>query len=393
MASESDEMDLGFETIIAHLAEDPARYQGAVIPPIHQTSLFTFPNCEAYTATGVGPGAYYYSRYGNPTNAIVEAKIAALEGGADARTFGSGMGAIAAAIMSCVRAGEHVVAVDTLYGPTRKLLTCFLSRYGVTTTFVDGRDPGDFERAARPNTKLFYLESPSSVVFKQQDLAAVTEIARERNVSTVCDNSWASPLFQNPLTFGVDLVVHSATKYLGGHSDVVAGVVIGNAERMASIRDNESPLLGATLDPFAAWLLLRGLRTLSVRMERHQSSARTVAMALHEHPAVDNVFYPGLSDNPQAELTRKQLRGTSGLLSFTLRDPSKGALFRAIDSLKLFGIGCSWGGFESLAIPIAVPLWRLDGSGAETRWLCRIHVGLETVNDLLADLDRALARV
>ena len=395
-----------FDTICAHLGENPAEYKGAVIPPLYQNSLFTFPDCAtrernyALSPEG-GAGAaggvsemYDYSRVCNPTTDIVEAKIAALEGGERARCFGSGMGAVSAAILSCVKAGDHVIAPETAYGPTRQFLHDYLRRFDIGVTFVDGTDPQHWQDALKPNTTLLMLESPSSFLMKQQDLAAVTAIARAHGASTVIDNSWATPIFQNPLALGVDLVAHSATKYLGGHSDIVAGVVVGSAERMKKITFGEGCLFGAVLDPFAAWLLLRGLRTLPLRMERHQQSARRIAHSLLEHPGVEQVFYPGLPTDPQLALTQKQLRGTSGLLSFALKEQSKAAAHRTVDALKYFGIGCSWGGFESLALPsfatgsaVSNAFHVGDGEG---RWIIRLHIGLENVEDLWEDLSAAL---
>ncbi|MDW8206301.1 MAG: PLP-dependent aspartate aminotransferase family protein, partial [Chloroherpetonaceae bacterium] len=348
------------DTLCAHWAEDPARFHGAVIPPIFQNSLFTFPDCETRdrlwagrTQTGVeGADALFeYTRVSNPTTAIVEAKIAVLERGEQARCFSSGMAAISAAVLSCVRTGDHVIAPETVYGPTRVLLSEYLPRFHIETTYVDGRDPEDFVRALRPNTRLIYLESPSTGVFYQQDLQAVAALARSQGIATICDNSWASPCFQNPIPLGIDLVVHSATKYLGGHSDVIAGVVVGPASRMEDLSAREGCLLGAVLDPFAAWLLLRGVRTLSVRMERHQRNALQVATFLNAHPAIARVFYPGLPDAPQAALSARQLRGFSSF-SVALRDPGQAAAYRFVNRLRYFGIGCSWGGFESLAMPM-----------------------------------------
>ncbi|HEU4752666.1 MAG TPA: PLP-dependent aspartate aminotransferase family protein, partial [Armatimonadota bacterium] len=226
---------------------------------------------------------------------------------------------------------------------------------------------------------------PSSLVFRLQDLPAVTALARERGIVTAIDNSWASPYFQNPAEMGVDLVLHSATKYLGGHSDLVAGVVMGAEGRMQELSAWEGRLLGGMLDPFAAWLMLRGVRTLPVRMERHQQSALAVARFLEEHPRVARVHYPGLPSHPQYALARAQMRGYSGLLSLELKDPGREAACRFVDALRYFGIGVSWGGFESLAVPFT-----LAEPGAEPRWAVRLHIGLETVDDLLKDLDGAL---
>jgi len=373
----------GFETLCGHWGDAPERFLGAPVPPLYQNSLFTAPNAAAFLEREQRrPEFYDYTRCANPTTDVLEAKLAALERAEACRCFGSGMAAVSAAVMHCVRAGGHVVGVDTLYGPTRSLLTDYLPRFGVTTTFVRGTDPEDFARACRAETTLFYLESPSSLVFQLQDLGAVAAIAREAGVTTVIDNSWASPYFQNPADFGIDLVLHSATKYLGGHSDLVAGVVLGSRERIEALSQAEGRLLGGILDPFAAWLLLRGVRTLPVRMERHQAGALAVARFLEEHVAVERVHYPGLPSHPQHALARRQLRGFSGLLSFALRDPSREAACGLVDRLRWFGIGVSWGGFESLAVPFTT---------APDRWAVRLHVGLETTDDLLADLDAALS--
>lgn len=381
-----------FETICAHLGEDRTQYHGAVIPPIYQNSLFTFPNCEAWAGpSGLEGDPYHYTRVSNPTTEIVEAKIAALEGGARARCFGSGMAAISAAILSCVKAGDHVVLPHTVYGPTRQFFTTYLPRFGVEATFIDGCDPQEWEDACRPNTTLFFLESPSSYVMKQQDLQAVATIAKARGITTACDNSWASPIYQSPLKLGIDLSIHSATKYLGGHSDIVAGVVVGDEARMKKLVLDEGLLLGGILDPFAAWLLLRGLRTLPVRMAQHQQSARRIARALCAHEKVQAVHYPGLDSDAQAELTARQLRGTAGLMSIELRDQTREAAFRFVNALKNFGIGCSWGGFESLALPSHVPAAHIDG-GAGKRWLVRMHIGLEHPDTLWADLQNALEK-
>ena len=245
----------------------------------------------------------------------------------------------------------------------------------------------------RPNTKLFYLESPSSIVFHIQDLRAVATLAKANGIATVIDNSWASPYFQNPTDFGIDMSVQTATKYLGGHSDVVAGVIAGSAKHLDPIKEFEGTLLGGILDPFAAWLVLRGLRTLPVRLERHQSNAMKVAEYLEQHPKVKHVNYPGLKSHPQYDLAKSQLRGYSGLLSFELKDGTKESAYRFVDSLKLFRIAVSWGGYESLAIPIEVPEGhRTETTVAYTKmsWGSRLHLGLENVDDLLKDIDQAL---
>jgi len=379
----------GFETLCMHAGEDPTRYAGAVVPPIYQNSLFTSPDAETFVQRyALYPEAYDYTRVANPTTDILEAKLAALERTEAARCFGSGMAAVAAAILHGVKAGDHVIAVDSIYGPTRNFLSHYLARFDIATTYVPGTDPQQFADALQPNTRLIYLESPSSVVFRLQDLAAVAALAKAHGVMTVVDNSWASPFFQNPTDLGIDLVLHSATKYLGGHSDIVAGVIMGPKAHLTGLKEQEGCLLGGILDPFAAWLMLRGLRTLPLRMERHQANGLAVARFLEDHPQVARVRYPGLPSHPQYDLGRRQMRGYSGLLSFELKDGGQTAAFAFVNRLRYFGIGVSWGGYESLAIPFSFP--PDDDPGGPIRWGARLHVGLETLDDLLEDLDTAL---
>jgi cystathionine beta-lyase len=384
----------GFETLCAHAGEDPSRFFGAVVPPIFQNSLFASPDCETFANRGAHyPNVYDYTRVGNPTTDILEAKLAALERAEAARCFGSGDAAVTAAVLHSVKAGDHIVAVDTAYGPTRSIIGSYLKKFNVSVTFIPGTEVQQFADAIKPNTTLIYLESPSSIVFNLQDLPAVAALAKEKGITTVIDNSWASPYFQNPTELGIDLVLHSATKYLGGHSDIVAGVIIGSKERLSQIKEYEGSLLGGILDPFAAWLMLRGLRTLGVRMDRHQSSALKVAQYLEAHPKVAHVYYPGLPSHPQHELAKKQMRGYSGLLSFELKEGTQEAAYRFVDSLRYFCIAVSWGGYESLAIPMTFPARKQTNAGESNgglAWGARLHIGLETVDDLLEDLEKAL---
>jgi cystathionine beta-lyase/cystathionine gamma-synthase len=360
---------------------------GAVVPPIFQNSLFCSPDAQTWEARRrLYPEIYDYTRVANPTTDILEAKLAALECAEAARCFGSGMAAISAALFHSVRPGDHVIAVQTIYGPSQALLSRYLRRFHISTTFVPGIDPQQFADAIQPNTKLIYLESPSSLLFHMQDIAAVTALAHERSILTLIDNSWASPYFQNPLLLGADLVVHSATKYLGGHSDLVAGVLMGAKVHIDSIKENEGALLGSVLDPFASWLMLRGLRTLPLRMERHQANALAVARYLEAHPKVARVYYPGLPSHPQYALGQRQMRGYSSLMSFTLKDGGKEALLAMLNRLRYFHIACSWGGYESLALPIILS----EEEPGHCPWGARIHVGLETVDDLIDDLENAL---
>ncbi len=391
------------ETICAHLGDDPAQHNGAVITPIYQNSLFVMETMEELVGNYIpdqdnnGPVGgmmrkFDYTRTANPTTDVAEKKIAALENGELSRCFSSGMAAISAAIMSTLSAGDHVVTVHSVYSPAHHFLTEYLSRYGISVSFAAGGNVEDFERELKPNTRLIYLESPSSFVMEQQDLSGIAALARSRDIATICDNSWATPIYQRPLDFGIDLVVHSATKYLGGHSDIVAGVVVGQRERMLKVVRNEGLLLGAVLDPFSGWLLTRGIRTLPVRLAQHSKSTETIAHRLYEHRDVARVYYPGMPDDRQAHLTKKQLFGRSGLLSFELKDKDLTAAYKLVNSLQYFGIGYSWGGFESLALARRVGGEMFASSEAD-RVLIRLHIGLENVEDLWQDLEAAFAAI
>lgn len=376
----------GFETIAAHLGEEYAGREGAAAPPIFQTSTFVYPDAEAFSnRRKPGSKGYDYTRVANPTTELLEAKLARLEKGTWCHMFGSGMGAITAAINAIVSAGSHVVSVANVYGPARTYLR-HLKRFGVESTFVDGVAHDSFVGALRENTKLLYLESPTSGHFECPEIAPLAAAARQRGIVTIFDNSWASPYFMNPLEYGIDLVVHSATKYLNGHSDVVAGALIGREEALRDRVLAEAELLGATLDPFAAWLILRGVRTLAVRMEHHQRAGLAAARMLEQHPGVARVIHPGLPSHPQHAIAAKQCRGFAGLFSIMLREQTRAATFRFLDRLKLFGQGVSWGGHESLAI--GGTLFSADPSKPE--WRIRLHIGLETVEDVIADLRQAL---
>ncbi len=383
----NDQRRPGLETICIHHAEDREAQRGAAAPPLYQCSIFTYPDCESFVnRKAPGDGRYDYSRVANPTTALLEEKVAELERGEACRAFASGMAAISAGILSCVKAGGHVVTVDTVYGPTRRFLSEYLPKFGIETTYVRGTEIEQFQAAIRPNTQLIHLESPSSFFFEVQDIPAVVVLARSRGIATSIDNSNASPMFQNPLTHGIDLVMHTASKYIGGHSDLVGGLVIGSRERITAMNSLEGELLGGIADPFASWLMLRGLRTLGLRMDRHFRSALAIARLLEMDARVGRVWYTGIDSHPQAHLAKKQLRGHGCLVSFELRGATREKTFTVVNALKYFGIAVSWGGFESLAIPIETP----DPSTGKPIWIIRLSVGLESVEDLKADLYQAL---
>ncbi len=376
-------------TLLAHAFD--AYPNGGVASPVYQNSLFTFPDLASYEAAQRGEGsAYLYSRASNPTVRALEHKVAALQGAEAARAFGSGMGAIAAAVLGQVHAGAEVIAIEGIYGVTRLLLERYLPRFGVTVRWVSN-DPSDAEldAARSEHTRLLVLESPSSVVMVLQDLARCAAWARRHDVVTVIDNTWATPLHQRPHELGVDLVCHTASKYLGGHSDLVAGVVTGTRERIKALTDHEAAILGATLGPWDAWLVMRGLRTLDVRLERHEASALTLARWLEGRPEVARVLHPGLPSHPQHDLFRRQMTGSCGLFSVVL-DLGEAGIRRFVEGLRLFGIGVSWGGFESLALPLGLHMQRPPFERFVPPGLVRLHVGLEAVEDLQRDLEQAL---
>jgi cystathionine beta-lyase/cystathionine gamma-synthase len=361
---------------------------GPIVPPIFQSSLFTFDSVASMEAVFAAERHQpIYSRGDNPTVMAFEAKLAALEGTERARGFASGMAAICSTVLAFLRAGDRMVCVRHCYPDAYRLFRRLLPRLGIDVTFVDGRD-GDAVERALAGAKLLYLESPTSVVFEAHDVAALASLARSAGAISVIDNSWATPVFQKPHRLGVDLVVHSASKYISGHSDTVAGVVCGSGEHLDQINRLTYPFLGGKLAPFEAFLLLRGLRTLEVRLKRQEASALEVAHWLMSRAEVDRVNHPAL----------QQARGLDGTTSlFSIEMAPSVDIARFCDSLRLFRLGVSWGGHESLVFPAAVGLRQagehnsLVDFGVSPR-LVRLHVGLEAPADLVADLDRALAQ-
>jgi cystathionine beta-lyase/cystathionine gamma-synthase len=380
------------------LTHDETYPFGAVVPPIYQTSLFTFESFEemedSFRSLGLD-GHPMYSRGNNPSVQVFEQKVAALEGGEAARAFSSGMAAISTAILARCQAGSRVLCVECVYPDAFKFLMQLAPRYGITVEFVDGRDLNAIQ-AALPGATLLYLENPTSMVFRLQDLTAIADMARAHGVYTIIDNSWATPLYQRPIELGIDMVVHSASKYLGGHSDTVAGIAIGTHADIEKINRLEYSVLGGKLSPFEGWLLLRGLRTLNLRLEAHQKSALEIAGKLEQHEKVIQVNCPGLESFAQADLATK-LGGTTGLMSFELNADREG-IKRFINSLEYFKLGVSWGGHESLVFPIALGLLNrgalnpYDYFGIPENTV-RIHVGLEDVHDLWSDLETALESI
>lgn len=386
------------ETILNH--DNYKDQHGAVVAPIYQNSLFTFENWDAIDkAFDNKADDFIYSRLMNPTVKIAEEKIAALCRGEKAKLCGSGIAAITSAILHCVRAGDHIITIKNIYGPTNNFISKYLkNKFDINVTYVDGRSVEDFEKAILPNTTLIYLESPASLTLELQDLRAVTTIAKKHGIKTVIDNTWASPIYQKPLTLGVDIEVHSASKYLGGHSDVVAGVIISNRKTMDDIITAEHELLGAKMAPFEGWLILRSLRTLTIRMKAIMENSRHVAEFLEQHPNVKHVNYPGLGSFPQYDLGQKQMSGYGGLMSFELETKDISEIKSFVNSLTLFKLGVSWGGHDSLVYaPVISYLKELNPEQFEAMGinasLIRISVGLEHHIDLIEDLKKSLEKV
>lgn len=388
------------ETELSHYGENRAAYSGAVVPPIFQNSLFTYESWDDISnAFDDRTNSLIYSRGNNPTVNIAQEKIARLAGGEKALLFGSGMAAISAAVLHCVKKDGHVIAIKNLYGPANNLLFTYLKKkMNTSVTFVSGKEVSEFERSIQPNTNLIYLESPSSGVFSLQDLAGVATLAKKNGIKTMVDNSWATPFFQKPLALGIDLEVHSCSKYIGGHSDVVAGVVIGKSTTLGSIFRNEYEWIGGRIAPMDAWLIIRSLRTLPIRMKAHEQNAMAVATYLEGHPAIEKVNYPGLKSFDQYELGQQQMSGYTGLLSFRLKTTDLTQVKTFFNSLKIFKIGVSWGGHESLIYALAISyIKEMTAEQFAATGLAygdmRISVGLEHIDDLIADLEQALDRI
>lgn len=377
--------------ICTHFAEDSKKHHGAVVPPIYESTLHVYPTFQEFVdADKDEQNNYMYWRGTNPTVEIAERKLAALERGEQCKCFASGMSAISAALLTFLSSGDHVLFVGNVYGPTTDLLT-YLEKFNVQHSTVYSTSIPDIESNLQPNTKVIYLESPTTMAFQMVDLTEVAQLAKKRDIKTIIDNTCATPLYQKPLTMGIDVVVHSLTKYLGGHSDIVGGALITNAKLLKKIFYNEYLLLGAAMPPHEAWLLLRGLRTLPIRMKNHQESAIQVAQFLEEHPVVRKVNYPGLESHPDYELGKKQLTGYSGLMSFELHQSTFVAVAKVIDSLKLFQIGFSFGSFESLVLSpnYGDNLDKLKSKSIDSG-LIRISVGLESVQAIINDLRQSL---
>lgn len=383
----------GFNTLAAHAGELQDPY-GAVSPPIYQTSTFAFPTVEEGARRASSYSEAFYTRWGNPTVRLAEQRVAALEGAQACVLTSSGMAAVAVAVLSAVGSGDHVVCADCVYSGTFELFQKTLPRFGVQTTFVDPTDPDNFARAMRPNTRLVYVETPANPVLTVTDLRAVVEVSHAAGAVCVADNTFATPYNTRPLELGVDVVVHSATKYLGGHHHLVLGAVAGSERWLPAWRE-QLRVVGGCADPFSAWLLLTGVQTLGLRVERQNATAQRLAEFLRDHPRVQRVYYPGLSDHPGHEVARRQMRGFGGVLSFEVAGGLEAGR-RVVERLRWMKLAVSLGGVHTLVTHAAstthvhVPREERLRAGISDG-LIRIAVGIEDPEDLLEDLQQALA--
>jgi cystathionine beta-lyase/cystathionine gamma-synthase len=386
-------MDISY--IINELAEERENYFNAVSPPIMQTSNFVFNTVdEMRKAFADEYSTYLYSRGRNPTVDILRKKLAALDGAEDCLVFNNGAAATFAAVLANVKAGDHIVCVDKPYTWTQKLCNDILPRFNVTTTYIDGTAIENFERAILPNTTLIYLESPNSWDYKLQDLKAVAELAKAEGITTIIDNSYCTPIYQRPIEYGIDLSMQTATKYIGGHSDTLGGVLSGKKEMIERIFNSEYMNIGSGIQPFNAWLLIRGLRTLPARLDRITASTQKVVAYLKQHSKVESVIFPFDESFPQCELAKQQMSGACGLFTFIIKADIITQIEKFCEDLKHFFMAVSWGGHESLIIPKCSGIQPGDFNAAnkEHRML-RVYVGLEDPEYLIKDLDQAFEKL
>jgi cystathionine beta-lyase/cystathionine gamma-synthase len=376
--------------IINELGEDRENYFNAVSPPIFQTSNFSFKKVDLLRkAFQDESSSFLYSRATNPTLKILSQKLAALDGAEECLVFNSGAGAIFAAVLANVKSGDHIISVDKPYSWAQKMFDIVLPRFGVSTTYVDGRDVDDFKKAVQKNTAIIYLETPNSWSFYLQDLEAVSKLAKSKKILTICDNSYCTPLYQRPIESGIDLVLQSATKYINGHSDVVAGVLCGAKKMIEKIFNSEYMNMGIGTTPFNAWLIMRGLRTLPSRLEKSSATTKKVISYLKTRDEVEEISYPFDEHFPQYQLAKRQMQGAGGLFSFILKATSINEIEIFCESLQHILMAVSWGGHESLIIPGCASINGEEfDPGNKIHRRLRMYVGLEEPEYLIEDLER-----
>jgi cystathionine beta-lyase/cystathionine gamma-synthase len=378
--------------IINEMAEDRQQYFNAMAVPIVQTSNFVFDKVgDMRKAFADEYSTYLYSRGKNPTVDILRKKLAALDGAEDCLVFNTGASAIFAAVLANVKAGDHIVSVDKPYTWAQKMFNDILPRFNVSTTYIDGRDIENFERAILPHTTVIYLESPNSWDYALQDLTAVAELAKAEGIVTIIDNSYCTPLYQRPIDYGIDLSLQTATKYIGGHSDTLGGVLCGSKEMIEKIFNSEYMNIGSGIQPFNAWLLLRGLRTLPMRLEHISKSTLKVVSFLKQHEKVEEVIFPFDESFSQYELAKQQMQGACGLITIVIKAADVNEIEKFCETLQHFFMAVSWGGYESLLIPrcAGIPKEDFDADNKEHRMI-RLYIGLEDVEYLVKDLQQAL---
>ncbi len=386
-----------FHTLSVHAGQDSSQNHGAVSVPIYSSSVFAFPNADEASAihNEEKPG-YYYGRLGNPTTAALERTMAELENGEAALAFASGMAAISAAVLGVCRTGDHIVAPASMYSTATNLFHYFKEHFEIDTTFIDATDAANYGSAIQPNTKLFWTETPSNPILQITDLSAVAAIAKERNIVTVTDNTFATPYNQQPLELGVDAVIHSATKYLGGHSDLTAGLLVGKEDIVNTARHRSAKLFGGNIAPQVAWLVLRGIKTLALRMQRHNENAFAIANMLSSHIKVGAVYYPGLEFHVNHDVAKRQMSGSGGMIGFDVGTVEAGKTL--VNNLKLCTLATSLGGVETIiqhsASMTHASIPRRDRIAAGiSDGLLRLSVGIECIDDLKRDLEQALDKI
>lgn len=386
-----------FATKAVHAGEDSDTTADSVAIPIYETSSFSFDSAEQGAARFAGKEeGYIYTRLGNPTIRALERSVAELENGEDARACASGMAAITTTLMSIVKKGDHVVATDCLYGGTLKLFLDILPKFGIDFTLIDSSDVSNIKAALRENTRLIYIETPSNPTLKLTDIRETVKIAAEFGLLTVVDNTFMSPCFQRPIEFGADIVIHSLTKYLSGHSDVIGGIVVGSGSFLKTF-DPIFKNTGPTLGPFEAWLTLRGIKTLPIRMEKHNENAIRIAGFLEEHLKIERVYYPGLKSHSQHDLAKRQMGAFGGVLCFQVRGGLEAGI-KLINSMKLCTLAVSLGSVETLISHPASMTHSLISrqqrlKAGITDNLVRLSVGIENVEDIIQDLEQALEKI
>ena len=381
-----------------HAGEDASKHYGAVSVPVYNASVFAFSDADEGAAIhNHQKEGYFYGRLGNPTQEALERAVCELEQGAEsALAFASGMAAISAALLTFLKTGDHVVAPESHYSTAGMFLSYLEENFGISTTFIDAARAENYAEAIRDNTKVFYLETPSNPTLKITDIAEVARIARQNGIATIADNTFATPFNQLPLKLGVDIVMHSATKYLGGHSDLTAGVMAGKREHVEKARLKITKLFGGNIAPQTAWLILRGIKTLALRMERHNENAQKIAEFLVEHPKVRQVNYVGLLSHPNHEIARKQMRGFGGMISFDVGSIEAGKAL--LNNVKICTLATSLGGVETI-IQHSASMTNFNDPREKrlkagiTDGLIRLSVGIENADDLIDDLQRALDKI